>query len=653
MTETKIPHPPPEDPEEKLRERLLAKAYGLVRLGYWEFNLTARMASASPEAKAVYGIDEEKASIAAMQSVPLPEYRPMLDNALEGLIQRGETYDVTFRIKRLNDGAIRHIHSRAQYDPESNRVFGIIQDITEMKEAEETLRQSEIKYRQIFESIEDLYYEADMQGLIKVLSPSAFRLSGYQPEELMGKPVYSVYANPNDRARILEEIGKKGYVCDFEVLLKKKSGDLVPTSVSAKLILDQQGRPIGLAGTLRDVSHRKQAEREKLRLEEQLRQSQKMEAIGLLAGGIAHDLNNLLAPIFGYAEMLQAEMPSEDSRRNDLGEIVKAGERARRLIQQLMTFGRKQTLEMTPIDLNLVMAELSSRVRQALRENIQLEVNLGALSGMVRADREQFEQIIMNLTFNAQDAMPKGGRLVLSTAEAQGTEADMVKHPELKRRPHLVLRVQDTGIGMTRSALAHLFEPFYTTKEVGKGSGLGLAAAYGMVRQHDGQITVDSELGKGTRFAIYLPLYVSKNMAKQPTKEIPREPQAGNITILHVEPDDGVRRNTATLLEATGYRLISLISPVAAVEAALPEPRVSLLVCEVVFPEMNGQTLYERLREYFPELKALFISDFPHNLILEKGLMSSKMPYLQKPLQRQNFLEKVAQVLTTERSAVP
>jgi signal transduction histidine kinase/ActR/RegA family two-component response regulator len=382
--------------------------------------------------------------------------------------------------------------------------------------------------------------------------------------------------------------------------------------------------------------------------EEQLLQSQKMEAVGRLAGGIAHDFNNLLVVITGRAELLRARVDDDEALRRDLDLIADAGRRASGLTQQLLAFSRKQVLQPKVLDLNEVVANMGTMLRRVIGEDVDLMIVVGANLGRVRADPGQLEQIIVNLVVNARDAMPKGGRLIVKTANVDLDDAFVRRHSGARAGPHVMLAVSDTGDGMSAEVLPHIFEPFFTTKSRGRGTGLGLSTVYGIVRQHDGSITVESEPGLGTTFKIHLPRVeeVPESLGRRPE---PMGALRGSETILLVEDEDGVRRLAREVLEMNGYTVLEAPDGAAALRIGTRYPGpIHLLLTDVVMPAMSGRELGEQLLLLRPELRVIYMSGYTDDAILDRGLPESSMPFLPKPFTPVDLARKVRDVLQTE-----
>jgi two-component system cell cycle sensor histidine kinase/response regulator CckA len=396
------------------------------------------------------------------------------------------------------------------------------------------------------------------------------------------------------------------------------------------------GRPAVLV-TAQDVTDRTAAE-------DQLRQAQKMEAIGQLAGGIAHDLNNLLTAILGFSGFLAESMADDDARRQDVEEIKNAADRAAVLTRQLLAFGRKQILATRVMHIGDVVGELTPMLRRLVSETIDLRTTIGD-RGVVKADPGQLQQVLVNLAVNARDAMPDGGRLTIETSDAQIDDAFVRRHPGLQPGAHVLLQVRDTGHGMDDATLGRVFEPFFTTKPKGHGTGLGLATVYGIVTQSGGAIWVDSEVGRGTTFSVCLPR-TDEREATDGSHAATAPAGHGDETVLLVEDEDVVREFVYKVLTRKGYNVHALPDPQRAIEyAEAHRAPIDLVFTDVVLPEMNGKVMVTRLRAGHPESKVLYMSGYDDNAIVQHGILEIDTELLQKPFTADALARKVRDVL--------
>jgi PAS domain S-box-containing protein len=900
----------------QLSERRLRRAEVVALFGNWEFIPERDKAKASEGAKIIYGLEGREWSISEVQSIPLPEYRGMLDKALNGLIEEGKPYNVEFKIRRPSDGKIVDIHSIAEYSPEKGVVFGVIQDITERKRAEEEIRQTNAYLKTIIENspdaiaivdkhgrfigwnkmAEDLYgytfeemrgktgfdlYEdkdelqkmlvslrregsikkwemrmqkkdgsivpfeisigllkdsqnetlgsvsvaRDLSGIKETLAalrasndqlnqeiierkrsekalkeseeryrvlfegsnhgilaadietkrfvfanPSICQMLGYTESELLdlgmqdihpkdslklvlselesqllGKKKLSstlpclrkdgtvffvdiagtstsihrrklavcffsdvterklaedalreseerfsrffrstpvgtsitrfndgllldandaflgllsytreevigqntlelgVWANPGDRAKVLEILQEQGRIRNFETQLVRKSGEIIDVLGSAEVI-DIAGEKYMLSLAY-DITERKRVEKERKKLEEQLFQAQKMESVGRLAGGVAHDFNNMLSVIIGRAEMaLEPDVPT-DKLQHNIKEILKAGLRSADLTRQLLAFARKQTAIPKILDLNETISGILKMLRRLIGEDIDLLWVPGLDLWKVKIDPSQVDQILANLVVNARDAISGVGAVTMRTENVVIDDSNKAETPELIPEDYVLLTVSDTGAGMSKEVRENIFEPFFTTKEVGKGTGLGLSTVYGIVKQNDGFIYVASEPGKGTTFKIYLPRFEAET-AQVPSEEVAGKRPAGTETILLVEDDKAILDLGKIILENLGYTVLAARTPVDAISLAEEHPGdIRLLITDVVMPEMHGRELAEKLSAIRPDLKCLYMSGYTADVIAHRGILDEGLNFIQKPFGSDDLAVRVRQVL--------
>ncbi len=522
-----------------------------------------------------------------------------------------------------------------------SQVYTMFADITDRKRAEESLRNQHRELAQIFDTLPDALVYADVEQRIVRVNPAFVRIFGYEPGAVIGKKTAVLYKRTED----FEEQGRKRYNVDalpsyepYDVDYRRANGEVFTGETVGSSIFNSKGELVGMFGLVRDISERR-------RLESQLEQAQKMESVGRLAGGVAHDFNNLLSIILGYGEMLLNDFPHEHPSYESLENIVQAAMRAKDLTRQLLAFSRKQVLEMHPVNVNNVVTGFERLLRRVIGEDIALELTLATDPCRVVADTGQLEQVFMNLAVNARDAMPDGGTLTIETALTELEETYTANKPDITPGEYVMISISDTGHGMDTGTLEHIFEPFFTTKGKEKGTGLGLATSYGIIKQHGGSIWVYSEPGIGTTFKIYLPLCKENTETQKKDFQAPINLK-GTETILLVEDNEQVRQLAFTILSQYGYTVLSADSGEAALAIldghAGP---LDVLLTDVVMPGMNGTELFDRIPARFPKVKALYMSGYTDDLIAHRGVLEKGLHFIQKPFSVKTIAEKVRAVL--------
>jgi PAS domain S-box-containing protein len=506
-------------------------------------------------------------------------------------------------------------------------------DITKRKNAEET-------FRKAFDANpEPITIATIPEGRYLDVNESFLRVTGYSHEEVIGRTSRDLnfWVRPEERIKFVEALQNQRSVRDMEISFRTKSGEIRIAMDSAEVI-EVAGQECAIA-IFRDITEQKTLER-------QLRQTQKMEAIGQLTGGIAHDFNNLLGVIIGYSEILEQRLPPDDPLQKDCLQINKAGQSAASLTRQLLAFSRQQVLEPKVLDLNAIVLNVEKMLHRLIGEHIDLRTSLDPGLGSVKADQSQIEQVILNLAVNARDAMPQGGRLLIETANVDLDDDYARLHRPQLPGPYVLLSVADTGKGMDAETQAHIFEPFFTTKEVGKGTGLGLSTVYGVVRQSGGHIWVYSEPGQGATFKIYLPR-LGRMAQVQPAPGVPGESMRGSETVLLVEDDESLRGLTRSLLEDIGYAVLEAELPEAAIEIATRHGGpIHLLLTDMVMPGMDGRTMAANLALIRPEMKVIYMSGYTG--FTHSGLAGSDISLLAKPFTRRTLLRKVQEAIKSE-----
>jgi PAS domain S-box-containing protein len=514
------------------------------------------------------------------------------------------------------------------------------------KQAEKELRESEEQFRTSLENAPDGIYMRDLEGNFLYGNRRYEEIIGYKREELIGKNFLELnilHEHSLARAAELIQVSREGRSTAAELVLIRKDGRLVPVEINTS-VLQHKAQAVVLA-FVRDITDRKRAADEMAALQDQFRQSQKMEAIGQLAGGIAHDFNNLLTIIKGYSQLSLMELKEGDPLKPNIEEVQKAADRAAGLTRQLLAFSRRQVMEMRVLDPNTLLRDLDKMLRRIIGEDIELVTLLADDLGTVKADPGQMEQVIMNLAVNARDAMQKGGKLTIETANVELDSAYARKHVAVKPGPYVMLSVSDTGVGMTPEVRDRVFEPFFTTKEKDKGTGLGLSTVYGIVKQSGGNIWVYSELGKGTAFKIYLPR-VDEPLEEAGEVVVQKELNGRGETILVVEDEEKVRQLTVQILTKNGYTVLEAShGDEASHICEQHKGPIHLMVTDVVMPGMSGRELAKSLEPHHPEMKVLYMSGYTDNAIVHHGLLEKGLIFLQKPFPLEGLLRKVREVL--------
>jgi PAS domain S-box-containing protein len=520
---------------------------------------------------------------------------------------------------------------------------GLFSDMTERRKSEEARN----RLAAIVQSSHDAIISKSLAGTITSWNRGAERLFGYSEDEMLGRPITDLFPPERleEEREIMARISRGETVEDFDTVRVKKDGSRVDVSLLISPVRGSNGEIVHIAKIARDMTERRKAEAALRRSEEQLRQSQKMEAIGRLAAGVAHDFNNLLSVILSYANLLVEELTPADPMRADLDEIRKAGQRAADLTRQLLAFSRRQMLQPSVLDPNRSLAGLQKMLTRVLGEDIELTLLPCQDVGKVYVDPGQFEQVVMNLVVNARDAMPRGGNLTIETVNVVMSEQDAAEHPGITPGPNVMIVVADTGVGIDRETLPRIFDPFFTTKAEGKGTGLGLSTVYGILQQSGGHISVDSQPGAGTTFKVYLPR--TDRRSSRPVPDQRRDAsQGGDETILLVEDEDQVRAVARSILRQRGYNVLEAQN---GGEAFLISERydatIHLLLTDVVMPRMSGRELAERLRVARPEMKVLYVSGYTTDTTVLQGALEMGVAFLQKPLTPEALASKVRDVL--------
>jgi len=536
-----------------------------------------------------------------------------------------------------------------------------IQDITERKEAEEERKNLQAQLAAAIELAHLGHWEYDVGSDTFNFNEHFYRIFRTSAEKVGGNNMSSAdYATrfipPDDRFIVAQEIRKSIETSDpnfsriIEHRIQFDNGSTGHVSVHYFIEKDEDGRTIKIYGICQDITDRKRAEEERRKLEDQVRQAQKMESIGLLAGGVAHDFNNLLTPILGYADILSLDFVDGDRRLTQLRRIRESAERAKEVAQRLLAFSRKQLLELKTVDLGEVIRKFENMLRRTIRENIEIHIKISPDLCLVKADSGQIEQVLLNLSINAQDAMPEGGHLAIEAKNFDLDQSYTSRDRDIHSGAYVELSVSDTGVGIDEEDIKHIFEPFYTTKEPGKGTGLGLSTVYGIVKQHDGFILASSEKGRGSTFKILLP-QVDQETGKRNDEDHPQSEAFihGHETILVVEDNEMVRSLTCDMLNELGYRVLVAEDPERCIELVKKHHGViDLLLTDIIMPKMNGKELFDRLNKLHPDLKVMFMSGYASNLIGQLNIIDHDTCFIQKPFSLHKLSDIIRRAIDNE-----
>ena len=604
---------------------------------------------ANPAAEAISGYSKEELYQMRFWEIVHPDYQPLVRNRGTKR-QSGQkappAYDFKIINKQRQDRWVSLSGGNLMYDGQPAGLITVI-DITERKLAETALRESEEKYRTILENIEDGYYEVDLAGNFTFFNEFLCRMSGLPWDEIIGVN-YREYTDEENARKLFKtfnmvfETGVPATAFDLEII--PKEGEKCNVEISVSLIKDENNEPEGFRGIIRDITARKQTEAHQAKLEAQLQQAQKMEAIGTLAGGVAHDFNNILQAINGYAQLLLMRKTPDHPDYNKLLQLQKSGERAANLVDQLLTFSRKMEGQRRHVSLNNEIQLVEKLLKQTIPRMIERHLDLDASLWPVHADPVHLEQILLNLGSNAADAMPQGGQLTIKTRNVI-LDQNSTELPGIEPGRYVQLTVSDTGCGMDENTAAQIFDPFFTTKAVGKGTGLGLASVYGIVKSHGGHIICSSEENKGTVFKIYLPA-VSQRDAEIETQQSATMPEGGTETILIVDDEYPVREAAKEILQHFGYHVFCAEDAGRALELFRERAEsIDLVLLDLSMPGMGGNQCLRELLAIDPEAKVLISSGYAADGLAKDALSSGACGFIGKPYQATEIARKIRMVL--------
>ena len=544
----------------------------------------------------------------------------------------------------------------AEYDESDVRQLSLLMDgmwrIVRRRKAEEILDSSETKYRLMAENMKDVIWQATPDMVFTYVSPSCERMLGYPQDELVGRPMFDFIA-PQTPHRAVEGIREQmqrartsGTSANpvYELELRRKDGVTILTEVLPCPIFDQDGNMEGYQGVTRDITERRQADEERKRLEAQLTQAQKMESIGTLAGGIAHDFNNILSAIIGFTELALDDVSEPAKARRELGEVLKAGDRAKGLVSQILAFSRKAETKYSPVALRTLIKESLRMLRPVLPTTIEIRQNLTD-SGLVMADSTQIHQVMMNLCTNAAHAMEdRGGVMEVSLKKVNMAKAGVPRDPDLPCGNYLMLSVCDTGHGMTPEVMARIYDPYFTTKELGRGTGLGLSVVHGIVKSHKGELRCTSSPGKGTTFAIFLPEIEPGRQAAQAPAEEPFPTGTGRV--LFIDDEQTLTALAGKMLGKLGYDVVTKTSSAEALGLFCEDPeRFDLVITDMTMPGMTGDRLAQELMQFRHDIPIILCTGYSEHISEERAKAMGIREYILKPLDLKNLAATIRKVL--------
>lgn len=530
-------------------------------------------------------------------------------------------------------------------DGVSREVDRLLANIREREEAEEALRLAGMYNRSLIEASLDPLVTIDGDGRITDVNAATEQITGFPRAELIGTDFSDYFTDPEKARTGYRRVFREGTVRDYELGIRHRNGQVTPVLYNASVYLNGAGAVVGVFAAARDITERK-------RLEEQLRQSQKMEAVGLLAGGVAHDFNNMLQAILGYGNLLLLRMTEDDPLRLDVEKILAASEKAAGLTRSLLAFSRKQVMNPGPVNVNAIIANMEKLLARVIGEEIRVRTSFREEPLFINADSGQIEQVLMNLATNARDAMPHGGALSIETgSEEMDTEFIAARGYGAPGRYALV-SMTDTGCGMDAETANRVFDPFFTTKEMGRGTGLGLAIVYGIVRQHNGHISVHSECGKGTTIRIYLPLLEGTRAGTALDAPPPPRPPGGTETILLAEDEQQTRGLLRAILTQFGYTVIEAADGDEALDTFYRNrDRVRLLILDVIMPKRRGNEVYDEIRKTGSRVKVVFLSGYPSDPVQGKMPVEDGLDLIMKPVSPQMLLTRIREILDADDPA--
>ncbi len=629
---------------EELRDKYI-DLYDFAPVGYFTFTPRGIIKEVNIPGASLFGVERRKLINSGFGRFVAGKDLAQWDRHVLNVFEQGEKLILEIPLKR-NDGSTFYarLESIRMMDAGdgSYAVRTAVSNITERKLAEDALRQSEERFRQIAESTEEWIWEVNSDGLYTYVSHVVEKILGYKPEEVVGKKHFYDFFPYDKREQMKKEVfegfAAKRTFTKYVNLNVHKNGSRILLETSGLPILDSRGDLLGYRGVDTDIT-------EHQKLEAQYLHAQKMEAIGTLAGGVAHDFNNILNVIIGYGTMVLDRMRADSLSKEQMNEVLNAAERAATLTKRLLVFSRKQVVDVKLINVNELILGIQKMLIQIIREDIDFKLDLTDRPLAVMADAGQIEQVLMNLASNAKDAMPEGGRLTIGTRLEEITDEYVAAYGYGEPGMYVLITVADTGCGMDAEIQKKIFEPFFTTKDIGEGTGLGLAISYGIIKQHNGYIKVYSEPGQGTLFKIYLPLIEDTAVMGKQT-EAAVTVNGGNETILVAEDDASLRNLTRIVLESFGYSVITAEDGEDAITKYMGNrEKIQLVILDMIMPKKSGKDVSELIREKNPRTKILFMSGYTMFNIKNRELTESDFDFIHKPVSSKDLLKKVREIL--------
>jgi two-component system, cell cycle sensor histidine kinase and response regulator CckA len=628
-----------------------------AKIGGWEFDVATGKGTWTEEVALIHEVDPKEATnLETGISFYTDESKGKITKAIQDAIETGKPYVLELELITAK-GNHKWVKTIGYPIIENNKVLklrGSFQDITERKRAEEALRESETRLKLVLDGSQLGFWDWNIETGEVIRNDRWAEMLGYTLEEIeLSVEQWTDLHHPDDREfawkSLQDHLEGRTSAYTIEYRMLTKDGQYKWVLDQARIVSwDSQGKPLRMCGTHTDITERKFAEQEREKLQAQLSQAQKMESVGRLAGGVAHDFNNMLSVIIGYTEMALNQVDPSSPLHQDLHEIYNAGKRSADITQQLLAFARKQTIQPKILDLNVAIEGMLKMLQRLIGEDIDLAWQPKMGLGKIKIDPSQLDQLLANLCVNSRDAIKGVGKITVETSMVTFDEDYCANHEGSTPGVFILLAVSDDGCGMDKEILNKVFEPFFTTKEAGKGTGLGLATVYGIVRQNNGFVNVYSEPGHGTTFNIYLPVHQS-DIGENIAKTVADIPSGGNETILIVEDEALVLKLAKSMLERLGYTVVTAKTPIEAIRMAEDNPsKIHLVITDVIMPEMNGRDLSDRFHSLYPDIKTLFMSGYTANVIAHRGILDEGVCFIHKPFSIKDLAVKVREALELE-----